>query len=39
MTGVAVVTLQRDLPDARVLYASATGLSEPRNLACVQLLP
>lgn len=33
MTGVAVVTLQADLPAARVLYASATGLSEPRNLA------
>ena len=31
-TGRAVVELQRAAPQARVLYCSATGASEPRNL-------
>ena len=32
-TGLAVVALQDALPEARVLYCSATGASEPKNLA------
>lgn len=32
-TGLAVDHLQADLPLAKVLYSSATGASEPRNLA------
>ncbi|KAL8209836.1 hypothetical protein R6Q57_006568 [Mikania cordata] len=31
-TAVAVVELQERLPEARVVYCSATGASEPRNL-------
>ena len=31
-TGLAVVELQEQLPNARVLYCSATGASEPRNM-------
>lgn len=31
-TGKAVVELQEKLPEARVVYCSATGASEPRNL-------
>ena len=31
-TGMAVVELQTKLPNARVLYCSATGASEPRNM-------
>ncbi|KAJ0498287.1 putative protein strawberry notch, P-loop containing nucleoside triphosphate hydrolase [Helianthus annuus] len=31
-TGKAVVELQARLPEARVVYCSATGASEPRNL-------
>jgi hypothetical protein len=31
-TGAAVVELQARLPHARVLYCSATGVSEPRNM-------
>ena len=31
-TGAAVVELQKLLPKARVLYCSATGVSEPRNM-------
>lgn len=31
-TGMAVVELQERLPKARVLYCSATGASEPRNM-------
>ncbi|MEW5304646.1 MAG: hypothetical protein WDW36_007243 [Sanguina aurantia] len=31
-TGMAVALLQMKLPNARVLYSSATGASEPRNL-------
>ncbi|GFR48198.1 hypothetical protein Agub_g10015, partial [Astrephomene gubernaculifera] len=31
-TGLAVEALQHQLPDARVLYSSATGASEPDNL-------
>ena len=30
--GEAVATLQRMLPNAKVVYCSATGVSEPRNL-------
>lgn len=32
-TGKAVEELQNRLPNARVIYASATGASEPRNMA------
>ena len=32
-TALAVVALQRAIPDARVVYCSATGASEPKNLA------
>ena len=32
-TGLAVLELQLKLPKARVVYASATGASEPRNMA------
>ncbi|GAB4819275.1 hypothetical protein N2152v2_006321 [Parachlorella kessleri] len=32
-TAKAVVELQERLPEAKVLYSSATGASEPRNLA------
>ncbi|CAF0804799.1 unnamed protein product, partial [Didymodactylos carnosus] len=32
-TGLAVLDLQARLPKARVIYASATGASEPRNMA------
>ena len=32
-TGMAVLDLQNKLPKARVVYASATGASEPRNMA------
>ncbi|PAV91926.1 hypothetical protein WR25_06227 isoform A [Diploscapter pachys] len=32
-TGQMVVELQRALPKARVVYASATGATEPRNMA------
>ena len=31
--GMAVLKLQQTLPGARVVYCSATGASEPRNLA------
>jgi hypothetical protein len=31
-TGEAVLELQNKLPDARVVYCSATGASEPRNM-------
>nr|CAD1823189.1 unnamed protein product [Ananas comosus var. bracteatus] len=31
-TGEAVLDLQRRLPEARVVYCSATGASEPRNM-------
>ncbi|XP_034679259.1 protein FORGETTER 1 isoform X3 [Vitis riparia] len=31
-TGEAVLELQARLPDARVIYCSATGASEPRNM-------
>ena len=31
-TGLAVQQLQESLPNARVLYCSATGASEPRNM-------
>ncbi len=31
-TGLAVEALQDQLPNARVLYSSATGASEPDNL-------
>ncbi|XP_017060645.2 protein strawberry notch isoform X1 [Drosophila ficusphila] len=32
-TGTTVLELQKLLPNARVIYASATGASEPRNMA------
>lgn len=32
-TGLAVLDLQARLPNARIIYASATGASEPRNMA------
>lgn len=32
LTGKAVVELQSKLPNARVVYSSATGASEPRNM-------
>ncbi|XP_028829159.1 protein strawberry notch homolog 1 isoform X1 [Denticeps clupeoides] len=37
-TGLAVVELQNKLPKARVVYASATGASEPRNMAYMNRL-
>ena len=33
VTGVAVKHLQDRVPDASLLYSSATGISEPNNLA------
>ncbi|XP_037935449.1 protein strawberry notch isoform X2 [Teleopsis dalmanni] len=32
-TGITVLELQNKLPKARVVYASATGASEPKNMA------
>jgi len=32
-TGITVNELQKKLPKARVVYASATGASEPKNMA------
>lgn len=32
-TGLTALELQSKLPKARVVYASATGASEPRNMA------
>ena len=32
-TGLAVLELQEKLPNARIIYASATGASEPKNMA------
>lgn len=32
-TGLAVLEIQRVMPKARIIYASATGASEPRNMA------
>lgn len=32
-TGLTVLDLQNKLPNARIIYASATGASEPRNMA------
>jgi len=32
-TGLAVLNLQNNNPNARVVYASATGASEPKNMA------
>lgn len=37
-TGKAVEELQNRLPNARVVYASATGASEPRNMAYMNRL-
>ena len=37
-TGLKVMDLQKKLPNARVVYASATGASEPRNLAYMSRL-
>ena len=36
--GQAVVALQRAVPGARVVYCSATGASEPRNLGYMERL-
>jgi len=39
-TGLAIKALQDAVPNARVLYSSATGASEPANLGyMVRLLP
>ena len=32
-TGMTVLELQNRLPKARIVYASATGASEPRHMA------
>lgn len=32
-TGLTALDIQNKLPKARVVYASATGASEPRNMA------
>lgn len=32
LTGFATMLLQRQLPDAQVVYSSATGVSEPLNM-------
>ncbi|KAM6341122.1 LOW QUALITY PROTEIN: protein strawberry notch homolog 1 [Alca torda] len=37
-TGLAVIGTQNTLPKARVVYASATGASEPRNMAYMNRL-
>ncbi|XP_067934422.1 protein strawberry notch homolog 1-like [Watersipora subatra] len=37
-TGLCVLELQQKLPNARVVYASATGASEPRNMAYMSRL-
>lgn len=37
-TGRAIMFLQERLPDAKLLYSSATGASEPRNLAYMHRL-
>ena len=34
LTAVAVELLQLHVPNAAVLYSSATGISEPRNMVC-----
>ena len=33
LTGLAILQLQKKLPNARIIYASATGASEPKNMA------
>lgn len=38
LIGKCVVELQRALPQARVVYASATGATEPRNMAYMERL-
>lgn len=37
-TGQAVIELQKALPDARVVYASATGATDVRNMAYMERL-
>ena len=37
-TGLAVLDIQKLLPNARIVYASATGASEPRNMAYMSRL-
>ncbi|XP_071848916.1 protein strawberry notch homolog 1-like isoform X2 [Apostichopus japonicus] len=37
-TGVTVLELQKQLPKARIIYCSATGASEPRNMAYMSRL-
>lgn len=38
LIGKCVVELQRELPKSRVVYASATGATEPRNMAYMERL-
>ncbi|KAJ8666756.1 hypothetical protein QAD02_008418, partial [Eretmocerus hayati] len=37
-TGLTVLELQRNLPRARIVYVSATGASEPRDMAYMERL-
>lgn len=37
-TGLTVLQLQKKLPKARIVYCSATGASEPRNMAYMSRL-
>ena len=37
-TGLTVLQLQKRLPKARIVYCSATGASEPRNMAYMSRL-
>jgi len=38
MFGAAVWTIQQRMPQARVIYVSATAASEPRNMAYMERL-
>ncbi len=37
-TGLTVLELQKKLPKARIVYCSATGASEPKNMAYMSRL-
>ena len=37
-TGLTVLKLQKKLPKARIVYCSATGASEPKNMAYMSRL-
>ena len=37
-TGLTVLQLQKKLPKARIVYCSATGASEPKNMAYMSRL-